>query len=87
MHLDPQRCQIPSKLLYEYELGIYLEEVSGPVLIADIGKGLERREERGMFPHLRTSLQILHNAFHLTIDLETLWRSVCRFRIRWDPQL
>jgi hypothetical protein len=33
----------------------YLEEVSGPVLVADIGKGLERRQERGMLPHLRTS--------------------------------
>jgi hypothetical protein len=29
--------------------------VSGPVLVADIGKGLERRQERGMLPHLRTS--------------------------------
>jgi hypothetical protein len=32
----------------------HLEEVSGPVLVADIGKGLERRQERGMLPHLRT---------------------------------
>jgi hypothetical protein len=36
-------------------LSIHLEEVSGPVLVADIGKGLERRQERGMLPHLRTS--------------------------------
>ncbi len=37
----------------------HLEEVSGPVLVADIGKGLERRQERGMLSHLRISGHIL----------------------------